>query len=309
MKIINGFNENIENIGLEVKNGKIVAFPTDTVYGLGAEVSNEDAIRRVYEVKNRPFDSPLIALIGEKSFINELCYVDNPKIDLLIDKFWPGALTIILEKKPWVSDLVSSGKNKLGVRMPDNEIAISLIKASGGALATPSANKSGQLSPTSAKHVRSQFLDNEIDYLIDGGKTKKAIESTILDMTSEPPMILRNGAVSKEEIEDIIGEVDEISSKKKSDNNFSKEIKIIKRTEFYKLQQSDLILAFTPFKDKDFDNIEILSSTGDYNEAVQNLFESLHRLIHLQGDVIYVEELEETGLGKLIMERVKKIAK
>lgn len=309
MKKIDGFNENIEYIGREVKKGKIVAFPTDTVYGLGAEVSSEEAIRRVYEVKSRPFDSPLIALIGEKNFINELCYVDNPKVDLLIDKFWPGALTLILEKKPWVSDLVSSGQSKLGVRMPDNEIAISLIKASGGALATPSANKSGQLSPTSAEHVMSQFLDDEIDYLIDGGKTKKAIESTILDMTSEPPMILRNGAVSKEEIESVIGEIHEISNKKKSDNNFSKEIKIIKRTEIYKLQQSDLILAFTPFEDKKFDKIEILSSKGDYSEAVQNLFESLHRLTQLQGDVIYVEELEEIGLGKLIMERVKKIAK
>lgn len=309
MKIIDAFNEDINNVALEIKKGKIAAFPTDTVYGLGAEVSNEDAIRRIYEVKNRPLDSPLIALIGEKSFLNKLCYFDSPNINLLIEKFWPGALTLILEKKPWVSDLVSSGQSKLGVRMPNNYIAINLIKASGGALATPSANKSGQLSPTSAEHVRSQFLDGEIDYLIDGGKTAKAIESTILDMTVDPPMILRNGAISKEEIEFVIGEVQELVKKKKSDNNFSKKIKLIKRTEIYKLEKSDLLLAFTPIIDKEFEKIEILSNTGDYNEAVQNLFESLHRLTQAQGDVIYVEELEEQGLGKLIMERVKKIAK
>ncbi len=201
MRVLDGFKDKIEEIGVEVKKGKIVAFPTDTVYGLGAIVSNDESIKRVYEVKDRPFESPLIALIGDKDFLKELTYIPNEEIvEKLTAKFWPGALTIVLPKKEWVSDMVTAGGNSLGVRMPDNDIAIRLIKASGGALATPSANKSGQLSPTSCEHVLSQFDQSEIDFVIDGGKTEKAIESTILDLTRKKPLILRNGAITKEEI-------------------------------------------------------------------------------------------------------------
>ncbi len=310
MRVLDGFKDKIEEIGVEVKKGKIVAFPTDTVYGLGAIVSNDESIKRVYEVKDRPFESPLIALIGDKDFLKELTYIPNEEIvEKLTAKFWPGALTIVLPKKEWVSDMVTAGGNSLGVRMPDNDIAIRLIKASGGALATPSANKSGQLSPTSCEHVLSQFDQSEIDFVIDGGKTEKAIESTILDLTRKKPLILRNGAITKDEIEAVIGPCDELETKKKGTKAFAKDIIILKRKDLYKLQSDSLILAFKPLDKEEFSRVEVLSEEGDYKEASKNLFEALHKLLHMDGSAIYVEEIEEEGLGKVIMERIKKIAK
>ncbi len=310
MRVLDGFKDNIRDIGVEVQKGRIVAFPTDTVYGLGAIVSNDESVKRVYKVKDRSFDSPLITLIGDKNFLKELTYITNEEIvEKLIEKFWPGALTIVLPKKEWVSDVVTAGGNSLGVRMPDNEIAIKLINASGGALATPSANKSGQLSPTSCEHVLSQFEQDEIDFVIDGGKTEKAIESTILDLTRGKPIILRSGAITKDEIEAVIGSCDEIETKKKGTRAFAKDIMILKREDLYRLQSDSLILAFRPLSRKEFSKVEVLSEKGDYKEASKNLCEALHRLLYIEGSTIYVEEIEEEGLGKVIMERIKKIAK
>jgi L-threonylcarbamoyladenylate synthase len=309
MKIIKNFFECSEFIGDEIKKGKLVAFPTDTVYGLGAEVSNDIAIKKIYDIKNRPYESPLIVLIGDKSFLQKLVYIEDDKVELLIDKFWPGALTLVFKKKEWVSNMITAGGDTLGVRMPDNEIARKLIIDSGGALAVPSANKSGQLSPVSVGHVIRQFDEEEIDFVIDGGKTSKAIESTILDMTREIPLILRNGAVSKEEIEKIIGQVEEIENKKKAENKFSKEIIIKERADLIKMDKKELILFFKPLEDLSFNNSEYLSEQGDYKEASRNLFEALYKLLDKPGDKIYVEKLEEEGFGKVIMERIKKIAK
>lgn len=309
MRIIKNFFECREFIGNEVKKGKLAAFPTDTVYGVGAEVSNDIAVKKIYDIKNRPYDSPLIVLIGDKKFLDKLVYVEDTRVELLTDKFWPGALTLVLRKKEWVSDVITAGGDTLGVRMPDNEIARKLIIASGGALAVPSANKSGQLSPVSAEHVIRQFDEDEIDYVIDGGKTSKAIESTILDMTKKVPLILRNGAVSREEIEKVIGSVEEVENKKKADNKFSKEIIIKDRVELLEMGEEELILFFKPVEHLSFKKAEYLSKEGDYREASRNLFEALYRLLDKPGDRIYIEKLEEEGLGKVIMERIKKIAK
>lgn len=309
MRIINGFEENLRDIGEAVKNGGIVAFPTDTVYGLGASIYQEEAIKRVFRVKKRPLNSAIIVLISDKAILEKIAYVNDEKIWILIDKFWPGALTIILPKREGISDIITGGGNNIGVRIPDNDIARQIIRESGGALATPSANKTGQLSPTMAGHVLKQFSDNEIDYLIDGGKTKNAIESTILDMTCNPPKILRNGGVSKEQIFSIIGNVDEVKIKKKSENKFSKHIEIIKREDFFKLSKESVLLAFTNVGKLGIKKVEVLSEKGEYEEASRNLFEALHNLLEEDNETIYVEEIQEIGFGKLIMERIKKIVK
>ena len=154
-----------------------------------------------------------------------------------------------------------------------------------------------------------QFADNEIDFLVDGGKTEKAIESTILDMTKNPPLIIRNGGVSKEQIEKIIGRVDELSVKKKSEKNFLKEIKVIKREDFYMLSEDSILLAFTNIEKLSIKRVEILSKNGDYEEAIKNLYDSLHNLLEEENSTIFVEELNENGLGKVIMERIQKIVK
>ena len=309
MKILTGTNQELENIGKEVKNGKIVAFPTDTVYGLGATIAKIDSIKRVFEVKERPLDSAIIVLIDSIERVEELVHVENPKSWELMKAFWPGALTLLFSKKEIVNDIITAGGNSVGLRIPNNEIARELIKYSGGALATPSANKTGHLSPTRAEHVIKQFASDEIDFLIDGGKTEKAIESTILDMTKNPPLILRNGGVSKSQIEAVIGEVEEISVKKKSEKKFSREIKIVKRENFNGLSKESILLAFTNIEKLSIKRVEVLSKNGDYEEAIKNLYDSLHNLLEEDNSTIYVEELNEDGLGKIIMERIKKIVK
>lgn len=309
MLVFKGKTEELKKIGQEVQKGKIVAFPTDTVYGLGASIEHIDSVKRVFEVKDRPLDSAIIILIDDISSMERLAFVENPKIYDLAKEFWPGALTLVLPKKDIVDPVISAGGPSVGIRIPDNDIARELIKYSGGALATPSANKNGQLSPTRAEHVMSQFSDGEIDYLVDGGKTKKSIESTILDMTCYPPKILRNGGVSKEDIEKIIGEVDELSEKKKSVKTFQKELKFIKSDEFSKLPKEAILLCLKETENFGIKKIEFLSKEGNLEEAVENLYDVLHKLIKEDTNIIYVEELEEKGLGKLIMERIKKIVK
>lgn len=309
MKILTGTSQNLEFIGKEVKTGGIVAFPTDTVYGLGASIIQKNSIKRIFDVKERPLDSAVIVLIDKIERVEKLAYIENPKAWDLMKEFWPGALTLLFPKKDIIDDIITANGNSVGLRIPDNKIAIELIKYSGGALATPSANKTGHLSPTRAEHVVRQFADNEIDFLVDGGKTEKAIESTILDMTKNPPLILRNGGVSKEQIEKIIGRVDELSVKKKSEKNFLKEIKLVKREEFYMLSEDSILLAFTNIEKLSIKRVEILSKNGDYEEAIKNLYDSLHNLLEEENSTIFVEELNENGLGKVIMERIQKIVK
>lgn len=309
MKILTGTSQNLEYIGKEVEAGKIVAFPTDTVYGLGASITQKNSIKRIFDVKERPVDSAVIVLIDKIERVEELVYIENPKAWDLMKEFWPGALTLLFPKKDIIDDIITAKGNSVGLRIPDNKIAIELIKYSGGALATPSANKTGHLSPTRAEHVAKQFADNEIDFLVDGGKTEKAIESTILDMTKNPPLIIRNGGVSKEQIEKIIGRVDELSVKKKSEKKFLKEIKVIKREDFYMLSEDSILLAFTNIEKLSIKRVEILSKNGDYEEAIKNLYDSLHNLLEEENSTIFVEELNENGLGKVIMERIQKIVK
>lgn len=309
MKIFSSEKCNFEEIGREIKKGKIVAFPTDTVYGLGAHIQDEQAITRIFKVKDRPLDSPIIVLIDDIKRVEEHAYIKNPLVWDLMSAFWPGALTLILPKKSHINNLITAYGDTLGLRIPDNDIARELIKNCGGALATPSANKSGQLSPTRAEHVIKQFEENEIDYIIDGGKAKKSIESTILDMTYNPPLIVRNGGITKEAIEEIIGSVNELQEKKKSKNSFSKEIKIIDKKEFSNLPKNSILLSFGEVKDLNIKKIEILSKNLDYNEAIENLYDSLYRLLDEDSPILYIEKLDENGLGKTIMERIKKIVK
>jgi L-threonylcarbamoyladenylate synthase len=308
MKLLKPTKANIKFLGDELKKGKLVAFPTDTVYGLGAVIESDEAVRKIYEVKNRPFTSPVIILIGENKKLSDIAEINNEKINLLIDKFWPGGLTLIVNKKENVSKLLSSGGETIGVRIPDNQIAIDLIIESGGALATPSANKNGQLSPTQAMHVMNSFENGEINYVLDGGETHKGIESTILDVTKEIPLILRNGVISKEELELVIGKVDELEAKKKAESKFVKKIKLVNKDEINSLNKNYAFLAFTkPEEDFGFKKLEILSENGNYEEAIKNFFSCLHNLTVSESPVIYIERVDETGAGKVLMERIYKI--
>ncbi|MDR0885488.1 MAG: threonylcarbamoyl-AMP synthase [Clostridiales Family XIII bacterium] len=195
----------VREAGHALAGGSLVAFPTETVYGLGADAFNEDAVGRVYEAKGRPSDNPMICHIGRASDIGELSTMLNPKMIRLMDNFWPGPLTMIVTKRDDVPAVTTGGLDTVGVRLPDNPVAIELIRAAGCPIAAPSANLSGSPSPTDPKHVI-EDLDGKVDYILVGNKSDVGIESTVLDMTVTPPMILRPGVLTAEMLGAAVGE-------------------------------------------------------------------------------------------------------
>jgi L-threonylcarbamoyladenylate synthase len=204
-------SEKLESASLDeaakiLSNGGTVAFPTETVYGLGANALDEKAVMQIFKAKGRPADNPLIVHVASRDDCTALVREIPEKASLLMDKFWPGPLTIIMNRTDIVPDVTTGGLDTVAIRMPKNKIAIELIKRSGKPLAAPSANLSGKPSPTSAEHVIADLF-GRIDAVVDGGDVVIGLESTVIDTTSEIPVILRPGKISKEELEDCIGEV------------------------------------------------------------------------------------------------------
>jgi L-threonylcarbamoyladenylate synthase len=189
-----------------IRNGGLVAFPTETVYGLGANALDENAVKKIFEAKKRPIDNPIIVHIARKSDVYKLTK-NAPKITKkLIDKFWPGPLTLVLKRSEIVPKITCGGLDTIAIRMPRNRIALALIKMSKLPIAAPSANLSGKPSPTSAKHVIND-LKGRIDVVIDGGRTEIGVESTVLDLTTKIPTILRPGGVTFEELKKVLKNV------------------------------------------------------------------------------------------------------
>ena len=197
----------ITQAAAKLKDHEVVAFPTETVYGLGANAFSDEAVRKIFEAKGRPSDNPLIVHIASQEQLDEFVE-DIPEYAIaLINHFWPGPLTLVLKKKgEQLSDLVTAGLDTVGVRMPDHPIALALLKEANVPVAAPSANRSGKPSPTHASHVYHD-LQGRISGIIDGGSTGVGVESTVIDCTTKLPTILRPGGVTKEQMEEIVGEV------------------------------------------------------------------------------------------------------
>ena len=192
--------------GQILKDGGLVAFPTETVYGLGANALDEEAAARIYAAKGRPSDNPLIVHIAEWSALDYIVEEISPQAKKLAEAFWPGPLTIIFRKSEKIPAGITGGLETVAVRMPDHIIARAVIQSGGGYIAAPSANTSGSPSPTTAEHVLHD-LDGKIDMVIDGGPVGIGLESTIIDMSEAVPMILRPGYISQEMLEQVIGTV------------------------------------------------------------------------------------------------------
>jgi L-threonylcarbamoyladenylate synthase len=186
-----------------LKGGGLVAFPTDTVYGLGALASNVEAIKRIYEVKQRPLSQAMPLLLSDYTEAEGVVVHISDIARLLMQKFWPGALTLVFKKAAWLPAIVTAGGDTVALRVPNHKVAIALIKGVGMPLVGTSANRSGQNSPITAGEVKTQ-LGDKIDLIIDGGTSSLSIESTIVDVTFEPPRILREGAIPRTEIEKYI---------------------------------------------------------------------------------------------------------
>ena len=219
---LNTNEEDIAKAGEIVANGGLVAFPTETVYGLGADAFDAEAVENIYVVKGRPADNPSIVHIADRSMLADLTPEVTSMMERVMDAFWPGPVTIICRKTDEIPYVTTGGLDTVGIRMPSNDAARALIRAAGCPIAAPSANLSGRPSPTSAEHVKDDF-DGKIGAIIDGGPCEIGIESTVIDMTGDVPMILRPGIMTQEDFEEKLGVpviLDPALNKKPEDPDF-----------------------------------------------------------------------------------------
>lgn len=187
-----------------LRTGGLVAFPTETVYGLGADASNPEAIRKVYSAKGRPRNHPLIVHLADTTTVEVWAAAMSPVAERLAQRFWPGPLTLIVRRGPDVSDLVTGGQDTIALRVPSHPVAQALLRAFGGGVAAPSANRYGRVSATTAEHVRDEF-GSAVDCVLDGGPSDVGIESTIVDVSGAKPALLRPGSITAQELEDALG--------------------------------------------------------------------------------------------------------
>lgn len=308
-----------ENISLAIKvlqSEGIVAFPTETVYGLGADGLNKIAVSKIFEAKKRPSFNPLILHVSSLKMLNEVAEYSNEKIKLLIQEFWPGPLTLILKKKDIVPYIVTAGLETVAVRMPDNQVALDLITKLGKPIAAPSANSFSKLSPTSAEHVAKQ-LGDKVDIILDGGNCKVGVESTIIEVTEKSQYLLRPGGIAQEDIENVIGKLERKESITESPNSpgqlqvhYAPNIPI----QFYTEEKAALFtnmkiggIFFSKVKNKEvFSITKVLSTKNDLREAAANLFSYLYELESMNLDMIFIEKVEMKGLGIAIMDRLTK---
>ena len=328
-------DEIIREAGDVLKRGGLVAFPTETVYGLGADALKEEAAKKTYEAKGRPSDNPLIVHISDYEDLKKIAVNIPPETDALAAHFWPGPLTMIFEKSEAVPYGTTGGLDTVAVRMPSHPVAAALIRAAGGFVSAPSANTSGRPSPTTAEHVL-EDLDGKIDMVIDGGSVDIGLESTILDMTVDPPMILRPGAITADMFEEVIGpvSVDETilgSESKKAPKapgmkyrHYAPKAKLIivegdLREEILAIRQ----LAYAAHRDgKDvgiiatgetipFYKYGIVKNIGtreNERSIARNLYSVLREFDEEDVDTIYSESFAMQGIGKAIMNRLEKAA-
>ncbi len=297
-----------------IQDGGLVAFPTETVYGLGANALNPDAVIKIFEAKQRPSFDPLIVHICDIKDIDRLCLNVDERVYKLAKRFWPGPLTIILPKKDIVPDIVTSGLSTVAIRMPAHDVALQLIDKAGCPIAAPSANKFGKLSPTKAEHVMKQLSD--VDLIIDGGKTTVGIESTVISLSPAGFKILRPGVITEEEIEFIIPRDNSIKINDgslvspgllKSHYSPIKPLSIFKDDDYYPDSKKIGYLAFQKSNlTLNYSTVEILSEKGDLKEAAVNLFGALHRLEDSDVDMIVADPVPEVGVGVAIMDRLRK---
>jgi len=300
-----------------IRRGGIVAFPTETVYGLGANGYNPLAVARVFEVKRRPFFNPLILHVADPADVRKLVKEIPSNAKKLIERFWPGPVTIVLLKEENIPDIVTAGLPSIAVRMPDHPMALSLIKESKCPIAAPSANPFGYLSPTTAEHVREQ-LGDQVDLILDGGPCTVGVESTIVSFLDGKSRLLRPGGVSLEEIESVIGEVeislikeDKPSAPGMLPRHYAPRTPIVldwneKNRGLYKDKNIGLLAFQEPKNSLKFHSVEILSKNGDMREAAANLFSAIRRLDGLNLDLIVAEPIPEIGLGRAIMDRLRR---
>lgn len=307
----------IEEAARLIRKGGVVAFPTETVYGLGADAGNPMAVARIFEIKARPRIDPLIIHVAEPESARQ--YGEFPAhARKLMAKFWPGPLTLIVNKTAAVPPIVTAGMETVAIRIPAHPAALALIRKAGCGIAAPSANPFGYVSPTEASHVAEQ-LGSTIDLILDGGACTIGVESTILSLVGEAPCVLRMGGVAVEELEAILGRLDiavHADQQPQAPGQLKRHYATQTRLEISeaiaeKLNPSEKVglLALTPPENPQrYSSVEVLSVSGNLREAAANLFRALRRLDSLSLDRIIARPVKEEGLGRAIMDRLRRCA-
>ncbi len=325
----------IEEAGRIIRKGGLVAFPTETVYGLGGDALNPESSKKIYAAKGRPSDNPLIVHIADKKDLHRIVREVPEKAKKLMEAFWPGPLTMIFYKNELVPQATTGGLDTVAVRMPSDRIAAAFIRAAGGFVAAPSANVSGRPSTTTAAHVE-EDLSGRIEMILDGGQAVIGLESTIVDMSVEPPVILRPGAVTKEMMEAVIGPLEVDKAIIAPDSGVKPKAPGMKYRHY--APRADLavvegsteaviasinrlaeqaeaegkrvgIIATDETKDRYPKGLVLsLGARKHEEEIAQHLFEVLRDFDETDVDCIYSEAFDEASIGPAIMNRLLKAA-
>ena len=323
----------IQKAGRIIKGGGLVAFPTETVYGLGGDALNPASSRKIYAAKGRPSDNPLIVHIADRNALDRIVRRIPVAAQRLADRYWPGPLTMIFERAECVPKETTGGLDTVAVRMPSSQIARSLIRAAGGYIAAPSANRSGRPSPTSAGYVI-EDLDGRADMIIDGGEAQIGLESTIVDLTGDTPMILRPGYITEEMLKEAVGRV-EVDRSVPEDGTAPKapgmkyrhyapkgDLTIVEGqawqvTKFINRQlelsrqkgeRTGVIATDETAEEYQADSVKSVGRREDEEQIARRMFRILREFDDERIAVIYAESFEDTGLGYAIMNRLLKAA-
>lgn len=313
-----------------LQQNEVLALPTETVYGLGGNAESDVAVEKIFAAKGRPSDNPLIIHIADKQQLNAFVTEIPEKAEILMERFWPGPLTIILKKKDGVlSEKATAGLGSVGVRMPDHPVALALLKKCQLPIAAPSANSSGKPSPTNAQHVI-EDLNGKIAGVLDGGSTGVGVESTVLDCTEEIPVILRPGGVTKEQLEAVVGEVhldaaliDEASRPKAPGMKYQHYApnaplylvngspSFLRRLIEEKQMEGLRVGVLATEESVEFYHSDVTIACGKRSElesVATALYETLRNFNQEKVDIIFSEMFPNTGVGHAIMNRLQKAA-
>jgi len=314
----------IEEAAAVLRKGGLVAFPTETVYGLGADATSPETIKKVFEAKGRPPDNPLIVHISDFAQFHSLAKVIPQKSKLLAETFWPGPLTIVVKRSDRVPDIVSAGLDTVAIRMPDHPIALRLVKALGRAIVGPSANISGTPSPTTAEHVFND-LHGRIDLILDAGPTQMGVESTVVDATVDPFLILRFGALARSQIEEVIGVTSTAAGKDELRRSpGTRHRHYAPRARVVLIEKGNVSQLRSELRDQQAggkrigcivhsvdvagEDVLTISLPSDMEKYSQQLYTSLRGLDERGVDVILVECVPESGIGEAVMDRLRRAA-
>jgi L-threonylcarbamoyladenylate synthase len=310
----------LEHAIAQLKDGKLVAIPTETVYGLAGNAFSDQAIKLIYAIKNRPTNNPLIVHVKGKQEMHKVAK-NIPEAALkLADLFWPGPLTLVLEKQDSISDLITAGKDTVGVRVPDHKLTLKLLASIDFPLVAPSANRSNHISPTSPDHVR-KSLGEKAPYVLDGGNCTKGIESTIVGFRDEEVLLYRRGAIGKEQLENALKcKIKEVNNEisPQSPGMFKKHyspntpLVIFKDLEPLLSRYKDDkigVISFQGFLNLSEKVVQkVLSPKGNLNEYAAQLYATLYEMDEMNFDLILIEETPEVGIGSAINDRIRRAA-